>query len=82
MEYAGGLKRCPFCGKDAHTFHIPENTKAEQKKHPFWEWKNGGMWAVGCWTSGCIGDINNVAMVFITEELAIEAWNRRANNGL
>lgn len=71
------LLHCPFCGGEASTFHIPENTEAEMKAHPKWAWKNPGMWLVGCDTYPCIGNINNCSVVFLDQRQAIEAWNRR-----
>lgn len=78
---SGKLLPCPFCGGEARLFHIPENTIAETKKHPKWLWNNPGMWTVGCDTSMCLGNINNVAMCFYTERLAVNTWNRRASDG-
>lgn len=76
-----GLKRCPFCGKPATTFQIPENTPEEIALHPKWRWNNPCKWIVGCEDdSECMGNINHVTRLFLTEESAIEAWNRRANN--
>lgn len=72
------VKRCPFCGKDGGTFQIPFNDEEENKYHPKWLWIDQGMWIVGCWTEGCFGNINNKVKVFVSEETAIEAWNRRA----
>lgn len=74
------LKPCPFCGGEAKTFHIPENTEEENAAHPLWTWKHSGMFAIGCDTGMCYGNINNVPMLFQNEELAIEMWNRRAND--
>lgn len=71
------LKPCPFCGGEACTFHIPENTKEERKMHPRWNWANEGMWVVGCLSEMCMGNINNYAMIFVTEDRAVEAWNTR-----
>ena len=71
------VKRCPFCGEQAHTFNIPENTPAELSTHPEWRWRNPGMWVVGCETMECFGNINNITKAFLTEESAIEAWNKR-----
>jgi len=72
------LKKCPFCGGKAYTFHIPDNNEEEQKLHPKWRWNNAGMWVVGCHEDMCMGSINNVTMIFVTEEQAAEAWNKRA----
>lgn len=75
------LKRCPFCGCKAKTFHIPENTPEEMALHPSWEWKDPGMWIVGCTEDHeCIGNYNHKPMVYFTEEEAIKAWNRRDGN--
>ena len=72
------LKPCPFCGGEAKVFHIPENDTAKCQQHPNWMWKNPGMYVVGCHTSECIGNINNCAMYFFSEERAAKTWNRRA----
>ena len=69
---------CPFCGKEAHSFHIPENTPEEMSTHPDWRWRNPGMWVIGCDTEGCMGDFNHMTMIFLREEDAIKAWNTRA----
>ena len=71
------IKKCPFCGERGETFQIPENTPEENAEHPLWKWKDGGFWVIGCWTELCLGKINHKAMVFISEEQAIEAWNKR-----
>ena len=72
------IRACPFCGKEAHTFQVPENTPGELATHPEWRWRYPGMWLVGCYTEGCMGDLNHFTMVFLSEEDAIEAWNKRA----
>lgn len=69
--------QCPFCGANGETFQIPTNDKEENMQHPKWVWNDPGMWLVGCWTDGCLGNINNKARVFISEDEAIQAWNRR-----
>ncbi len=72
------IARCPFCGRRARTFRIPENDEREMLRHPGWQWSFPGMWVIGCETEGCIGSIGNYSMVFTTENEAIETWNRRA----
>lgn len=55
------IKPCPFCGGKAHAIRL-----------------DNGYWYIGCLDDClCIGNINNKAMVFVTRESAIEAWNRR-----
>lgn len=71
------LKKCPFCGRKATTFHIPENDEKEMKTHPKWEWNYPGMWVIGCDTEMCMGNINHFTMVFVDEQSAIETWNKR-----
>ena len=71
------IKNCPFCGGEAKTFHIPENTEEENKKHPLWNWNHPGMWVIGCDTPLCFGNINHKAMLFFDEESAVEIWNKR-----
>ena len=73
------LKLCPFCGGKAETFHIPENDELEKRNHPLWNWRNPGMWVVGCSTPVCIGNMNNVSLLFFSEESAVLAWNKRAD---
>ena len=70
-------KKCPFCGGKGHTFQIPENTEQERKEHPNWDWKYPGFWIVGCWTEMCMGNINHITMVFVSEQSAVETWNTR-----
>ena len=74
-------RTCPFCGKPAEALQIPENDEKEMLEHPQWKWNNPGKWIVGCWTEMCMGNINHMTMVFVTEENAIEAWNRRSTDG-
>ena len=72
-------KPCPFCGAEAITFQIPENTEEETKMHPKWQWNNPGMWVVGCDDDPlCMGNYNHVTMLFTSKEQAISTWNRRA----
>ncbi len=71
------IKNCPFCGGKATTFHIPENDEKEMKQHSKWKWNYSGMWVIGCDTEMCYGNINHFAMIFVDEESAITAWNRR-----
>lgn len=74
------LKKCPFCGNESDTFLIPANTVEEIAKHPKWRWEYPGMWIVGCDTPGCFGNRNNIAMCFLDRQVAINAWNRRADD--
>jgi hypothetical protein len=40
-----------------------------------------GMWIVGCdYDFLCYGNINHVTLLHITQEQAVEAWNRRASD--
>lgn len=64
------LLPCPFCGSEAITFQIPDESPY---RHP-------GLWVVGCETEDCFGNYNHVTMVFSSEETAAEAWNTRADN--
>lgn len=61
---------CPFCGEKANTFHIP-------KDDPDFKWNYPGMWVIGCNTGMCMGNINNVGMIFSEEKDAVEMWNTR-----
>lgn len=72
------LKPCPFCGKQAYAMAIPENTPAENASHPKWSWNNPGKWVVGCFSEMCMGNINHMSMIFVDEQGAVEAWNKRA----
>ena len=74
------IKRCPFCGQDARIFKIPQNTTNELSMHPNWMWQHPGMYVIGCDTPMCYGNINNVAMCFFNDFIAVEAWNRRADD--
>lgn len=74
------LKPCPFCGGKAITFHIPENDEKEMSLHPTWKWNDPGMYVVGCSTEMCYGNIHHFCMIFLTEEDAVETWNRRASD--
>jgi hypothetical protein len=71
------LAKCPFCGGEAKTFHIPQNDLKEMAKHPNWQWQHPNMWVVGCDTSMCMGNINHFTMVFVDEQSAIKTWNTR-----
>lgn len=71
------LKPCPFCGGEATLIHIPDNTDEENEKHPYWQWRYPDRWVVGCDSSNCLGNYNNVAIAFIDKDVAIKTWNRR-----
>jgi hypothetical protein len=73
------LKPCPFCGGEATIFQIPQNTTAEYVQHPKWTWFYSGLFTIGCETDGCMANYNNVAMLFVNPQSAINAWNRRIN---
>lgn len=73
-----GLKKCPFCNSSAIIFSIPENTEEENRKHPKWVWKHSGMYAIGCTNGTCIMSIEHFNNIYLTKELAKEAWNKRA----
>ena len=62
------LKPCPFCGGEAmQLLRInPDGT---------------GSYIYGCTTIGCMGNALGVRWGFKTNKEAIEAWNRRADNG-
>lgn len=72
------LKPCPFCGGEGTVFQIPENNGEEKRLHLKWDWNCPGKFVIGCWTEMCMGNINNMAMIFTTEESAVKAWNRRS----
>ena len=75
------LKPCPFCGESAITFQIPDNSPEEIAMHPKWLWNNPCKWVVGCENNPkCMGNFNHMTMLFLTEESAIKAWNRRMND--
>lgn len=75
--YKEMVKLCPFCGCEASTFQIPQNTQEELAAHPEWKWNYPNLWIIGCETDGCFGCIHNMAMVFIDEKEAIREWNKR-----
>lgn len=64
------LKPCPFCGEKVCI--------SEMKKAVGYE-----RWSVGCTNSRCIAHelFNPFIKKYISEKSAIEAWNRRADNG-
>lgn len=62
------LKPCPFCGEEAKTHQV------------FNPWSEEPSWVVGCdgsYGSGCPGYIWKLTPVYLTEEQAVKAWNRR-----
>ena len=65
---AEGLKPCPFCGGAAETREV------------FVPWTQGFAWIVGCdgiYGSGCLGYAWKLTPLYLTEEQAAKAWNRR-----
>lgn len=72
------IKACPFCGESASTFQFPDNTQEELSLHPDWKWNFPGAWIVGCETDECYGCKHNMARVFVDENQAIMAWNKRS----
>ncbi len=64
------LKPCPFCGGNAHI--------GEMKKAVGFE-----RWSVACINRRCIAyKLHNPFVAkYLSRESAIEAWNRRADNG-
>ena len=68
---AEGLKPCPFCGEEAETHQS------------FIPWTGEFYWVVGCegsYGSGCPGYVWKLTPMYLTEEHAVRAWNRRAND--
>lgn len=62
------LKRCPFCGGKARIMKCPVGMYS-------------GLYIVGCDKDDfCYANINRLAMVFTSKEIAEEAWNRRAGD--
>lgn len=59
------LKTCPFCGGEATQIYSV----------------NADTYVYGCYTIGCMGNAQNFIKRFKTDKEAIEAWNRRVNNG-
>lgn len=59
------LKPCPFCGGKAETWRVLDTN----------------MYMVGCVDDqNCIGNIKQVARVFLTDKSAVATWNRRAKD--
>lgn len=64
------LKPCPFCGSVAKVFKLDADVNAAYARY-----------IVGCdGNFMCYGNINHLAMIFVTKETAIATWNRRAND--
>lgn len=63
-------KPCPFCGCKA--------TVDTERRH---SGTSENFYFVGCSTSECIASIHSMNRYFLTIEDAIEAWNRRIDNG-
>ena len=62
------LKRCPFCGGKARIMKCPVGMYS-------------GYYIVGCDKDDlCYANINHMAMIFISKEMAAKAWNRRAGD--
>ena len=64
------LKPCPFCGREAVVYQIPEDSKINRL---YWN-----VWIVGC--NGeivCPGYVWKTAPIYVTKESAIEHWNKR-----
>lgn len=67
MKNSVRLKPCPFCGGKATVFLIPQGLR------------NAGLYTVGCTEDMmCFGNLNHVAMVFVSRKSAEETWNKRA----
>ena len=60
------LKPCPFCGENGYGVHLQKIIYANE------DFKR---WEVMC--EMCGAEISE----FVTPERAVEAWNRRADNG-
>lgn len=67
---APDLKPCPFCGMAAIT--SAERRHANTKDMFYF---------AGCGTYNCIASLHSMNRYYFTEKEAIEAWNRRAENG-
>lgn len=64
------LKPCPFCGGEA-IINTERRHSGTAEKFCF----------IGCRTSGCIASIHSMNRYYLTPEEAVEAWNRRIDNG-
>lgn len=60
------LKPCPFCGESSNFVHLQKIIYANEDYR---------RWEVMC--ENCGAEVSE----FVTPERAIEAWNRRADNG-
>lgn len=65
------LKQCPFCGGDAEKRYIKRKKLFVSMRFPY----NTHYVYVKCKVCGA------TSRVYVTIENAIEAWNRRAENG-
>lgn len=60
------LKPCPFCGGEARII-----------KSPYGAFRK--LYVVGCFDDDtCLGNLNHMAMIFVSKETAAKTWNRRA----
>lgn len=70
------LKPCPFCGGTAQVYtYVEEQAIYDKHTLGFLDTEERTVYGAGCPECGCI-----VAEKY-SEEQAVEAWNRRANNG-
>ena len=61
------IKRCPFCGGIAKTFHNPANTEEERNLHPSWKWRHPNTWVIGCSSDFCNCD-NTEGFCYLHDE--------------
>lgn len=64
------LKPCPFCGCNAVISSEQRHSRTKDK-----------FYFAGCSNSNCIAKLLCMNRYYLTKEEAIEAWNRRVQNG-
>lgn len=72
------LKRCPFCGAKVAYCATVARIALMDDDHPDYEWAKS-QYAVVC--NYILGGCDATTRGYATVEKAVEAWNRRCNDG-